>query len=328
MANENNPNSSLSEGIALIENCLDKMLSEQRKAAHSAIDMDDWSKTEEIIAATKKHIVRIESLKNKFAEFKAEAVKLEFISADEAAEHKSEAARPAEQPKKESKPAEQPKSEAKPEEQSKPEPKPAEQPKPEPKPAEQPKPEPKPAEQPKPEAKPAEQPKPEPKPTEQPKPAPKPAEQPKPTPKPAEQPKPAPKPAEQPKPQPQSQVPPNPAPQPKPAEQPKPAPAAPKPNPLEMEMTDFDTEEDTRAAKQIIDACENLITKFPFSMRLIYSNSKIGKFFTSDKVIADNDMSKPKQLSNGLWVETNIPDEKVQPFIRGIARYCEESVNM
>ena len=252
MANENTRNNNLSESIAAIEKCLDAMLSEQRKAAHSAIDMDDWSKTEEIIAATKKNIVRIESLKAKFEEFKSEAVKLEFISSDNAGE--------------------QPKS--------------------------------------------AEQPKPAPQPVEQPKPAPQPAEQPKPAPQPAEQPKPAPKPVEQPKPA------------PKPVEQPKPAPAAPKPNPLDMEMTDFDMDEDTPTTKLVVDACEKLITKFPVSMRLIYSNSKFVKFFTTDQIIADNDMSKPRQLSNGLWVETNIPDEKIQTFIKGITRYCEDSVNM
>ena len=317
MANENTNNSALSESISSIEKCLDAMLTEQRKAAHSAIDMDDWSKTEEIIAETKKNIVRIESLKNKFEEFKAEAVKLEFISADKAAEKSKPDAKPAEQPKSEAKPAEQPKPEAKPAEQPKPEAKPAEQPKPEAKPAEQPKPEAKPAEQPKPEAKPAEQPKPEPKPAPQPKPEPKPAEQPKPAPNPAPQPKPEAKPAEQPKPEPK------PAPQPKPVEQPKP-----KFDALDMEMTDVDDNADTQAAKLIIEACEKLITKFPFSMRLIYSNSKIGKFFTADEVVAENDMSKPRQLSNGLWVETNIPDEKVTPFIRGVTRYCEDSVNM
>ena len=87
-------------------------------------------------------------------------------------------------------------------------------------------------------------------------------------------------------------------------------------------------DEDEGAKDPIVDACEELITKFPFSMRLIYSNPKIGKFFTTDNVIAENDMSKPKQLSNGLWVETNIPEEKVQTFVRGVMRYCEESVNM
>ena len=235
MANENSQNAALSEGIAFMEKCLDTMLAEQRKAAHNAIDMDDWNKAEEILAATKKNIVRIEGLKNKFAEFKAEAVKLEFLSGEQ------------------------------------PEPKPAEQPKPE----------------------------------QQPKPEPKPEQQPKPDPKPAEQPKPEPKPAEQPKSSPGSEA---------------------KNEILDMEMTDFDP--DPKAKDPIIEACESLITKFPFSMRLIYSNSKIGKFFTADEVIAENDMSKPKQLSNGLWVETNIPEEKVQTFIRGVTRYCEESVNM
>ena len=280
MANENTPNNNLSESIAAIEKCIDAMLSEQRKTAHSAIDMDDWSKTEEIIAATKKQIVRIENLKSRFEEFKAEAVKLEFISADNAAEQPKSEPKPAEQPKSEPKPAEQPKTESKPVEQTKS----AEQPKPAPAP--------------------------------QPKPESKPVEQPKPTPKPAEQPKSAPAP--------------QPKPEPKPVEQPKPTAAAPNPASHDRVMEDFDmgTGEDTRATKLIIDACEKLITKFPFSMRLIYSNPKFLKFFTADQVVADNDMNKPKQLSNGLWVETYIPDEKIETFIRGVTRYCEDSVNM
>lgn len=93
-----------------------------------------------------------------------------------------------------------------------------------------------------------------------------------------------------------------------------------------MDMSDF--EPAPKPKNPIIEACEDLITKFPFSMRLIYSNDKIGRFFTTDDVIAENDMSKPVQLTNGLWVETNIPEERVQAFIRGITRYCEESVNM
>ena len=278
MANELNYSAALSEGVASMEKGLDAMLAEQRKAAHSAIDMDDWNKAEEILAGTKSNIAKIETLKRKFAEFKSEAVKLGFLGGD-APEEKS----------------------------AEPEPKPVEQPKPEPKPVEQPKPEPKPVEQPKPEPKPVEQPKSAPKPVEQPKSAPKPVEQPKPAPKPVEQPKPAPKPVEQPKPAPRS--------------------ATSSIDILDMDMSDME-EEDEGTKDPIIDACEDLITKFPFSMRLIYSNQKIGKFFTADEVIATNDMSKPKQLSNGLWVETNIPEEKVPAFIRGVMRYCEESVNM
>lgn len=326
MANENIQKSALDEGIAFMDKCLDDMLADLRKEAHNAIDMDDWNKAEEIIAQTKNDIVAIEGLKTKFAEFKAEAAKLGSSNAGKTEEARDAAPEPAEQPKsaEAAKPAEQPK--------------PVEAPKPAaPKPTEQPKP----AEAPKPAApKPSEQPKP----TEAPKPAePKPSEQPKPTeapkpaaPKPAEQPKPAeapkptaPKPAEQPKPVEAS----------KPVEQPKPAPAAkpaaPKPAPakpeinmdvLDMDMSDF--EPAPKPKNPIIEACEDLITKFPFSMRLIYSNDKIGRFFTTDDVIAENDMSKPVQLTNGLWVETNIPEERVQAFIRGITRYCEESVNM
>lgn len=281
MANELNQNTAFSEAAASLEKSLDTLLTDLRKAAHSAIDMDDWNKAEEILASTKSDIKKIETLKKKFAEFKAEAVSLGFLSADAA--KAPEAAKP-----------EATKQEAKPEPKPAPEP-----PKPEPKPAPEP---------PKPEAKPAEAPKAEP-----PKPQPKPAEPPKPQPKPAEPPKPAPKPVEPPKPQ------------PKPAPQPISKPTM-NFDVLDMDMSDDD--EDKGASDPIIDACEDLITKFPFSMRLIYSNPKIGKFFTTDEVIATNDMSKPKQLSNGLWVETNVPEEKIQTFVRSVMRYCEESVNM
>ena len=301
MANENIHSAALTEGIAFMEKCLDTMLSEQRKAAHNAIDMDDWSKTEEIIAKTKKNIVGIESLKAKFAEFKAEAVKLGLVSAN------APTAQPKSEPAK-SEPAQSVSAEA---------PKPAA----DAKPAEQPKPAPKPVEQPKPTA--------DAKPAEQPKPAPKPAEPPKPTAdaKPAEQPKPAPKPTEPPKPTANVMPTEQPKPASKPAERPQNALKSEANNDiLDMEMSVF--EPAPKRKNPIVNACEELITKFPFSMRLIYSNPKIGKFFTSDNVIAENDMSKPHQLTNGLWVETDIPEERVQAFIRGILRYCEESVNM
>lgn len=298
MANELNQNTAFSEAAASLEKSLDTLLTDLRKAAHSAIDMDDWNKAEEILASTKSDIKKIETLKKKFAEFKAEAVSLGFLSGDAA--KAPEAPKP-EAPKQEEKPEPKPAPEP-----PKPEAKPAEAPKPEAKPATEP---PKPApEPPKPEAKSAEAPKAEP-----PKPQPKPAEPPKPQPKPAEPPKPAPKPAEPPKPQ------------PKPAPKPISKPTM-NFDVLDMDMSDDD--EDKGASDPIIDACEDLITKFPFSMRLIYSNPKIGKFFTTDEVIATNDMSKPKQLSNGLWVETNVPEEKIQTFVRSVMRYCEESVNM
>ena len=173
-------------------------------------------------------------------------------------------------------------------------------------------------------------------------------------PKPAEQVKPAevvkpsapvaPKPVEQAKPaevvKPVAPVAPKPAEQPKPAEVTKPSAPAPKPveqakpagdvrtnaDILDLDMSDVDPPR--KPQNPIIEACEDFITKFPFSMRLIYSNDKIGRFFTTDDIIAKNDMSKPVQLTNGLWVETNIPEERIQAFIRGVKRYCEESVSM
>lgn len=297
MANENIKSAALSEGISFMEKCLDAMLSEQRKAAHNAIDMDDWSKTEEIIAKAKNNIVGIETLKVKFAEFKAEAVKLEFITdGNTSAVQSKPSVSSEEQKSSESPKPEPPKAVTKPVEPTKPQPKadptkPASNPTESPKPSETPKPE-----QSKPVAKPVERPKPSSEHV---------PEQSKPAPKPEEQPKPASRPAEQSKPAPKSEA---------------------NNDILDMEMSDF--EPAPKPKNPIVDACEELITKFPFSMRLIYSNAKIGKFFTADNVIAENDMSKPKQLTNGLWVETDIPEERVQAFIRGIIRYCEESVNM
>lgn len=282
MSNENIQNTALSESIVLLEKCLDTMLAEQRRSAHNAIDMDDWNKAEEILARSKNNIVRIESLKSKFNEFKNEAVRLEFLAAGE-----SDAEQP---PKTATAAAVQSRSA----EHSAP--KPSEQPAPSPKPEVKIAPV-KPAEQPKPAAKPAEPVKPA---------APKPVE----PQKPAEVTKPAPAPA------PSSAS--KPAPAPKPAE---PATAR-----LDFEMDDLE-EPATDPNNPIIIACEELITRFPFSMKLISKNEKIGKFFKDDETAAKRDLSKPAQLSSGIWVETNVPEERLQVFIRSIKRYCDESVN-
>lgn len=329
MANENTQNTALSESMAALEKCLDSMLAEQRKSAHNAIDMDDWSKAEEILARTKNNIARIESLKGKFVEFKNEAAKLEFIAADssEAKEAKPVGAGPA-KPSEETKtaPVSKPAEQAKPAAETQTAPsKPAEAPKP----AETAKPtEPaKPAAP----AKPAEQPKPAPTPAPaQPKPTPPPT----PTPAPA-QPKPAPAPA-QPKPAPKQPEQPKPKPAPKPAEpvkQPAPAPTVQVSRPaenttrLDFEMDDIDETPKPDPNNPIILACEELITRFPFSMKLISKHDKIGKFFRDDETAAKRDLSMPAQLSSGIWVETNVPEERVQVFIRSIKRYCDESVN-
>ena len=304
MDNENVQKSALAEGIALVDKSLDTMIAGMRREAHQAIDMDDWNKAEEILARTKGTITAVEGLKAKFAEFKAEVAKLGFVEESKANETVPAVPKPSEQVK----PAEVVKPSA-----------PVAT-----KPAEQPKP----AEVVKPSAPVA------PKPAEQPKPAevakssapvaPKPAEQPKP----AEVVKPsapvAPKPAEQPKP---AEVAKPSAPAPKPVEQAKPASdVRTNADILDLDMSDVDPPR--KPQNPIIEACEDFITKFPFSMRLIYSNDKIGRFFTTDDIIAKNDMSKPVQLTNGLWVETNIPEERIQAFIRGVKRYCEESVSM
>ena len=67
----------LTNGAAFMDKCLDTVLNEQRSAAHSAIDMDDWEKAQEILAVVKRNISLIENLKAKFAEFKTEALAAE-----------------------------------------------------------------------------------------------------------------------------------------------------------------------------------------------------------------------------------------------------------
>ncbi len=61
---------SLKQGLAAFEKALEGALSEQRKIAHSAIDMDDWNKAQEILAAAKKNISAVETLRAGFAECK------------------------------------------------------------------------------------------------------------------------------------------------------------------------------------------------------------------------------------------------------------------
>ena len=53
-----------------MDKCLDTALNEQRSMAHGAIDMDDWSKAQEVLAIAKRNISLIDDLKAKFAEYK------------------------------------------------------------------------------------------------------------------------------------------------------------------------------------------------------------------------------------------------------------------
>lgn len=91
---------SLKAGIEYMDRCLDAELASQRAIAHSAIDMDDWSKAQEILAASKEAISRVEVLRGKFAEFKkaAEEIVAKEATAAETPAPASEPA-PAEAPK-------------------------------------------------------------------------------------------------------------------------------------------------------------------------------------------------------------------------------------
>lgn len=85
-------NLSLKSGTAFMDKCLETVLNEQRNAAHSAIDMDDWAKAQEILAIVKRNISLIEDLKVKFAEFKASAESAEETIASDSAAVSAEAA--------------------------------------------------------------------------------------------------------------------------------------------------------------------------------------------------------------------------------------------
>lgn len=172
---------SLQTGIAYMDRCLEAELAAQRSVAHSAIDMDDWNKAQEILAASKEAISRVETLRTKFAEFKKVAASIE----GGAAEHKA------------------PESEKKPE---------------------------------------------------------------------------------------------------KPAEPAK---------------------DGAKPAFSFVGAIEELIEKHPYTMAVCYSAPNMNNFFTMDEVIAKSDFKKPAQLSNDMWVETAIPDDKARLLVDALRKYCE-----
>ncbi len=196
---------SLQAGIAFMERCLDAELSSQRAIAHSAIDMDDWEKAQEILAKSKEAISRVEVLRGKFAEFK------------KAASGIAEAATPA--------PA-------------------------------------------------------------------------SPAAAPAAQAAPAPAPAAT------AQAAPAPAPQ-KPAE---PAHAA---------------HASAKADFSFAAAIEELIEKHPYAMAVCNAAPNMNNIFTYDEVIAKEDMKKAVQLSNGMWMETAIPEDKARMLTDALRKYCE-----
>ncbi len=191
---------SLQAGIAFMERCLDAELSSQRAIAHSAIDMDDWDKAQEILAKSKEAISRVEVLRGKFAEFKKAATGI--------AEAPAASAAPAAQ-----KPAE---------------------------------------------------------------PAPTPA---------------APAPT---------------------AEKPAPAPAA-APAPAKEPAKPF----------SFAAAIEELIEKHPYAMAVCNAAPNMNNIFTYDEITAKEDMKKAVQLSNGMWAETAIPEDKARLLTDALRKYCE-----
>lgn len=179
---------SLQVGIAYMERCLDAELAAQRQIAHSAIDMDDWNKAQEILAASKEAISRVEVIRAKFAEFKNSVGDVDF-SASKAGEAAPVSA-PAEK-KEEAKSAEAPAEKA------------------------------------------------------------------------------------------------------------------------ESKEYSFSA------------AVEELIEKYPFAMAVCNAVPNMNSIFTYDEVSAKSGMKKAVQLSNGMWAETAIPDDKARLITDALRKYCE-----
>lgn len=187
---------SLQAGIAYMERCLDAELASQRQIAHSAIDMDDWNKAQEILAASKEAISRVEVLRGKFAEFKKFAGSVK--------EDDSVSAAP-------SAPVEE-------------------------------------------------------------------------------------------------------------------KPAAEKSEPVKAEAPAAKAEapaQESAKPYSFADAVEELIEKYPFAMAVCNAAPNMNTIFTYDEVSAKADMKKPVQLSNGLWSETAIPEDKARLITDALRKYCE-----
>ncbi len=172
---------SLQAGIAYMDRCLDAELAAQRSVAHSAIDMDDWDKAQEILSKSKEAISRVEMLRGKFAEFKKAAASITEGTA--APEAKAPEAKAPEADKKSAEPA--------------------------------------------------------------------------------------------------------------------------------------------KSSFSFVDAIEELIEKYPYPMAQCHSATNMNKFFATEEAVAKSDFKKPVQLSNAMWVETDIPDEKAHLLVDALSKYCE-----
>ncbi len=186
---------SLQAGIAFMERCLDAELASQRQIAHSAIDMDDWNKAQEILSASKEAISRVEVLRGKFAEFK------KFAGSVKEADSVAAPAASAEE-----------------------------------------------------------------------------------------------------------------------------KPSAEKSEPVKAEAPAVKAEtpvQDSAKPYSFADAVEELIEKYPFAMAVCNAAPNMNTIFTYDEVSAKADMKKPVQLSNGLWSETAIPEDKARLITDALRKYCE-----
>ena len=217
MADEN---VSLLQGISFMEKCLDAALNEQRSIAHSAIDMDDWGKAQEILAAAKKNISAVEEFKKGFADYKKSVLAVDMTSELGALGVElpinSSATGDGSSPK-------------------------------------------------------------------------EPADEPPPAAVTKSEPAPAPEPA------------------PEPASASEPVPAG----------------EEQQGGFSLVDACEELIAEYPFAMAVCYSAPSVIGCFTPDEVIA-SDMNNPEQLSNGVWVETDLPEDRAREIVNELREYCEQ----
>lgn len=182
---------SLQAGIEYMDRCLDAELTAQRKIAHSAIDMDDWDKAQEILATSKEAISRVEVLRGKFAEFKKVAAGIVSKPTESAAPASTPAAAPA----------------------------------------------------------------------------------------------------------------------PEKAEAPAAAPAP--------------AQEAAKPSFSFAAAIEELIEKYPYAMAVCHAAPNMNTIFNYDEATAKADMKKPVQLSNGLWAETAIPEDKARLITDALRKYCE-----
>ena len=79
--------------------------------------------------------------------------------------------------------------------------------------------------------------------------------------------------------------------------------------------------EPTASGFSIVDACEELIAQYPFAMMTCYSESSVSGCVAADDASA-MDMKNPEQLSNGIWVDTGVSEERAKEIVNALRTYC------